>query len=519
MKKNALWWIIGLMSTALLGVIVMQAYWINQSIKLSEEQFNKNVFLSLNSVVSKLELAEVYATTSDFLPPSFGGVTDLEKEEILSMARRNQLSVEFSFVQELPVDSFLAFESEDLFESHGEDCQCPTCKNSRLDTHLDIYYRQFTKAFAQRSTCNKPITQRIDFNHFDELLEEELKNQGIEIDYTYGVYSDRRKSFVVTNTNLKKIKTEKDKKPTVLKASLQDLSTSKYRVKLFPSDIDLPGYLVVHFPGRVGYVWRSVLPTLLGSILFSGVILFCFAYTIQVIFEQKKLSEIKNDFINNMTHEFKTPIATISLAADSINNPMILNNPDKVQRFANIIKAENKRMNKQVEKVLSMALLDKREVNLSIREINIHEIIARAVDNLSLQVEQKDGKILQDLQAEYPMIEADETHISNVIHNLLDNANKYTPEKPEISVHTRNVEGGVQIMVKDNGLGMSKDQRRKIFDKFYRVPTGNRHDIKGFGLGLSYVKAIVAEHKAEISVQSELGKGSRFILTFKHKMN
>jgi two-component system phosphate regulon sensor histidine kinase PhoR len=165
-----------------------------------------------------------------------------------------------------------------------------------------------------------------------------------------------------------------------------------------------------------------------------------------------------------------------------------------------------------------MALLDRREVNLSIREIDVHEIVARAVDNLSLQVEQKDGKILQDLQAEYPMIEADETHISNVIHNLLDNANKYTPEKPAISVHTRDVEGGVQIMVKDNGLGMSKEQRRKIFDKFYRVPTGNRHDIKGFGLGLSYVKAIVNEHKGDITVQSELGKGSRFILTFKHKM-
>lgn len=515
MKKDALWWIIGLMSVALLGVIVMQAYWINQSIKLSEEQFNKNVFMSLNSVVSKLELAEVYATTSDFLPPSFGGITEDEKEEILDVARRNQLSVEFSFVQDLPVDSFLAFESEDFFENHDEDCQCSACQNKRFDTHMDIYYRHFTKAFAQRSTCNKPITQRIDFNNFDNLLVEELKNQGIEIDYTYGVYSDRKKSFVVTNSHLK----EPDaKQPVVLKASLQDLTTSKYKVKLFPSDIDLPGYLVVHFPGKVGYMWRSVLPTLLGSILFSGVILFCFAYTIQVIFEQKKLSEIKNDFINNMTHEFKTPIATISLAADSIGNPMILHKPDKVQRFANIIKQENKRMNKQVEKVLSMALLDRKEVNLNVRTINIHEIISRAVDNISLQVEKKDGKILQDLKADNPIIEADETHISNVIHNLLDNANKYTPETPEISVHTKNVADGVQIIIKDNGLGMSKEQRRKIFDKFYRVPTGNRHDIKGFGLGLSYVKAIVTEHKGDIVVQSELGKGSSFILTFKHSI-
>lgn len=516
MKKDALWWIIGLMSVALLGVIVMQAYWINQSIRLSEEQFDKNVFMSLNSVVSKLELAEVYATTSDFLPPSFGGITDNEKAEILDVARRNQLSVEFSFVEDLPADSFLVFESDDFFENHGDDCQCANCQNNRIDANLDIYYRHFTKAFAQRSTCNKPITQRIDFNNFDNLLADELKNQGIEIDYAYGVYSDRKKSFVVRNIHLKEVD---KKKPTTLKASLQDLSASKYKVKLFPSDIDLPGYLVLHFPGKVGYMWRSVLPTLLGSILFSGVILFCFAYTIQVIFEQKKLSEIKNDFINNMTHEFKTPIATISLAADSIGNPMILHKPDKVQRFANIIKAENRRMNKQVEKVLSMALLDRQEVNLNVRSINVHEIISRAVDNISLQVEKKEGRILQDLKADNPIIEADETHISNVIHNLLDNANKYTPETPEISVHTRNVDGGVQIMVKDNGLGMSKEQRRKIFDKFYRVPTGNRHDIKGFGLGLSYVKAIVTEHKGDINVQSELGKGSRFILTFKHNIN
>ena len=519
MRKNALWWIIGLMSIALLGVIVMQAYWMNQSIKLNNEQFDKNVFNSLHSVVGKLEMAEVYATTSDFMPPSYGGITDAERAEIMEAARRNQVSVEFSFVQELPKDSFLVFETENTFGAHDdEDCDCIQCHNNRIDAHLDIYYRHFTKAFAQHSTCNKPITQRIDLENFDDLLAEELKNQGIDINYTYGVYSDRIKSFVAMDTHLKDLEESKKERPKVLKASLQDLTASKYRTKLFPSDIDLPGYLMVHFPGKTGYMWRSVLPTLLGSILFSGVILFCFAYTIQVIFEQKKISEIKNDFINNMTHEFKTPIATISLAADSISNPIILNNPDKVNRFAGIIRAENKRMNKQVEKVLQMALLDKRDVRLNIRSINIHDFISKAVDNLSLQVEQKDGQILQDLQAENAVIEADETHFSNVIHNLLDNANKYSPEKPAISVHTKNVEGGVQIMIKDNGLGMSKEQRKKIFDKFYRVPTGNRHDIKGFGLGLSYVKAIIAEHKGEISVQSELGKGSQFILFFRHKV-
>lgn len=516
MKKNALWWIIGLMSVALLGVVVMQAYWINQSIKLSEEQFNKNVFLSLNAVISKLELAEVQATTSDFFPADFVAITDREKAEILNDARRSQSSVEFSFLEDETVDSLITLEPNDFFQNHGEDCQCLSCQRNRIDTNLDIYYRHFTKVFVQRSTCNKPIMQRIDEQNFNQLLLEELSGKGIDIDYTFGIYSDRKKTFV--HQGGYKSRDREDQNNKVLKASLQDLATSRFRVRLFPSDIDIPGYLVVHFPGQVGYMWRSVLPTLLGSILFSGVILFCFAYTIQIILEQKKLSEIKNDFINNMTHEFKTPIATISLAADSISNKIILDKPDKVLRFANIIKAENKRMNKQVEKVLSMALLDKKEVKLTLKSVNVHDIISRAVDNLSLQVEKKGGRILQYLKAEDAVIEADETHISNVIHNLLDNANKYTLEQPEISVHTRNVEGGVQIMVKDNGIGMSKEQRRKIFDKFYRVHTGNRHDIKGFGLGLSYVKAIVSEHKADVKVQSELGKGSQFILTFKHSI-
>lgn len=511
MKKNALWWIIGLMSVALLGVVVMQAYWINQSIKLSEEQFNKNVYSALNSVVSKLELAEIYANTSNILP-SIHNIPSKKRQHIIE---DNNIISEFSFIQNIPPDSFLVFEEDAYFEDHGTNCNCHDCRKNRIDGSLDIYYRHITKAFAQRSTCNKPILQRIDLNHLDGLMKEELVQQGVDINYYYGIYSDRRKSFVVTNNHVTKNKTHGT---TIQKASLQDLVNSKYKVRLFPSDIDIPGFIVMHFPGKVGYMWRSVMPMLIGSILFSGIILFCFAYTIQVIFEQKKLSEIKNDFINNMTHEFKTPIATISLAADSISSPMLLNKPDKIQRFANIIKAENRRMNKQVEKVLQMALIDKRDFTLNLKPINIHEVIEKAVGNISLQVEKKDGQIVKDLGAKNPIIEADETHISNVIHNLLDNANKYSPERPQISVHTRNVSSGIQVMVKDEGIGMSKEARKHIFDKFYRVHTGNRHDVKGFGLGLSYVKAILTEHKAAINVKSELGKGSRFILFFHHEI-
>jgi two-component system phosphate regulon sensor histidine kinase PhoR len=260
-------------------------------------------------------------------------------------------------------------------------------------------------------------------------------------------------------------------------------------------------------------VWKN----LLASILFTGIILFCFAYTISVIIQQKKVSEMKGDFINNMTHEFKTPIATISLATDSISSPKIAGNPEKVKRFANIIKQENVRMNNQVEKVLQMAMLDKKDFSLKLTDVNLHEIIGRATENISLSVERKEGTVTTDLQADKPIVEADLTHVSNIVNNLLDNANKYSPEKPEISVATRNVNDGIQVIITDKGIGMSKEARKHIFDRFYRVHTGDRHDVKGFGLGLSYVKAMIVAHKGQINVKSDLGKGSSFTLFFPFK--
>jgi two-component system phosphate regulon sensor histidine kinase PhoR len=241
--------------------------------------------------------------------------------------------------------------------------------------------------------------------------------------------------------------------------------------------------------------------------------MFSFWYTIQVIFRQKQLSEIKNDFINNMTHEFKTPIATISLAADSIGSPVVMGNPDKIRRFIDIIRQENRRMNSQVERVLQMALIDKKDFELKITEVNVHDLVLQAVDNFSLQVEKREGIIRTELLADKPVIEADATHLTSVIHNLLDNANKYSPEKPDITVSTRNVPIGIEITVTDHGMGISKEARKHIFDKFYRVHTGNIHDVKGFGLGLSYVKAIMVAHKGLVDVKSEPGKGSSFSLT------
>ena len=226
---------------------------------------------------------------------------------------------------------------------------------------------------------------------------------------------------------------------------------------------------------------------------------------------------MKTDFINNMTHEFKTPIATISLAADSIQSPMISGNKDKVNRFAGIIKQENKRMLEQVEKVLQMAKFDRENLNLKLTQVDIHNLITLAVNNVSLQVGLKEGTVNSELNASKHIIEADENHISNIIHNLLDNANKYTPIKPDIKVITKDKAEGIEIIVKDNGIGLSKEARKHIFEKFYRVHTGNLHDVKGFGLGLSYVKALVTAHSGSVSVKSELGKGSSFIINFPYK--
>jgi signal transduction histidine kinase len=219
-----------------------------------------------------------------------------------------------------------------------------------------------------------------------------------------------------------------------------------------------------------------------------------------------------------MTHEFKTPIATISLAADSINNPKVLDFPEKVKYFTNIIKEENRRMNAQVENVLQMSLIDKRDFDLRVTELDVNEIIGRAAKNIRLQLERKDGAIALDLNAQNPLIESDENHLYNVITNLLDNAIKYSPEKPNIKVGTENTNDGIKIWVEDNGIGISNEAQQKIFDKFFRVTTGNIHNVKGFGLGLSYVKAIVLAFKGKIAVQSEPGKGSRFevFLPFKY---
>lgn len=249
------------------------------------------------------------------------------------------------------------------------------------------------------------------------------------------------------------------------------------------------------------------------------ILLFAFSYFIFTIIRQKKLSTIKNDFISNMTHEFKTPISTISLASEMLGDESIVKTPEKQKRFLKMIKDENKRLSVLVESILQTAILDKGEFKLKLNELDIHEIITTAINNTNLLVEQRNGKIVTNLNATKTRLMADRVHLTNIVFNLIDNAIKYSKEIPEITITTNDSSNGINIIVKDNGIGISKENQRKIFDKFYRVPTGNVHNVKGFGLGLSYVQAVVNKHGGEITVHSELGKGSIFTIFLPYSPN
>jgi len=290
------------------------------------------------------------------------------------------------------------------------------------------------------------------------------------------------------------------------------------QAKLFPNDIlGKNNYLYLYFPEKSNHVIREVWLPISSSVLFILVIISCFIYAIKVIIRQKALSDTKNDFINNMTHEFKTPLATVSLAVEALQDPE-LSSQDKFRaRYLGIIKDENKRLVSQVENVLQAAALDRKDFNLKIELLNLADILESTVGHFGLQVEKKGGQIIFFNELNQPMIEGDLFHLTHIFNNLLDNANKYSPETPTISIEARDDSDQVFITIKDEGIGLNKDALRKIFDKFYRVPTGNVHDVKGFGLGLSYVKAMLEAHKGGIRVSSELGKGSSFTINLPKK--
>ena len=345
---------------------------------------------------------------------------------------------------------------------------------------------------------SRDIYERLDYQTLDTLLKKELNSRGITIPYQHGVKNGSSMIFSSFSVNYS---------PNLLK--------NAYKVLLFPNDLQPQNhFLYVYFPDTKGFILRNMWTVFFSSILLIMMVGGVFYSSVNTMLKQKKLANIKNDFINNMTHEFKTPISTISLAVEVMKDNEVKKDSSKMSRYLNIIQDENRRLGTQVEKVLQMALLDKGEVELRLDAVDIHETIEQVLTNLSVQIEQKNGIVKLELAAENPIIDADEVHLTNIIYNLLDNANKYSPENPQITIRTENVGNSLKISVLDKGIGMTKEQITRIFERFYRVPTGNLHDVKGFGLGLSYVKKMVESHSGQIFVESKLGEGSKFEIVF-----
>ncbi|WP_299518462.1 HAMP domain-containing sensor histidine kinase, partial [uncultured Flavobacterium sp.] len=270
--------------------------------------------------------------------------------------------------------------------------------------------------------------------------------------------------------------------------------------------------LLVSFPEKKKFIFSDLIAIAMLSLIFTLIIIIAYSNALNQLFKQRQISEIKTDFINNMTHEFKTPIATINLALDAIKNPKVIEDKEKVHRYLQMIRDENKRMHAQVENVLRISKLEKRELEINKEPLDVNEIINDAIDHVSLIVEDREGTIKKHFQANRTTVLLNDVHFTNVFVNILDNAVKYSPEKPIIDIYTENIKDFLIIKIKDHGAGMSKVAQKRIFEKFYREHTGDIHNVKGHGLGLAYVKRIVEEHNGQISVESEKGKGSTFIL-------
>ena len=352
-----------------------------------------------------------------------------------------------------------------------------------------------------------PLEKRVpDIESLDTLIKSELLSKGITLAYEF---------WVSPSNNKKNIIYRKASNTTI-----DPLDDNTYAHILFSNDVATkdPGMIYLRLPNKNTAIFNNMFVTLASSVGLLLVLISIFAYTIYAIIRQKKLSEMKTDFINNMTHEFKTPVATIMIASEALKDPEVVEDKSRIGRLANIIYDENVRLGNHIERVLSVARLERKEIKLEYNPVNVNDLITAVVDSMGLQLQKKGATISLNLNADPDLVMADELHLSNVIYNLIDNANKYSIDSPNITISTKNNAKNLYIDVTDKGIGMTKDQTKRIFDQFYRVPTGNLHDVKGFGLGLNYVQDIITEMGGTIKVNSEKDLGTTFEvgLPFKH---
>lgn len=326
----------------------------------------------------------------------------------------------------------------------------------------------------------------------ENLLKSEFKEKNLDYDFEYIVYDCFNDSIVFGNY----VDLNSEEKKLVQTSTGTNWNKASH-------------YFGVYFPAKELYIFNELGIWVVSTIFLLLVVIF-FSYTIWVILKQKRLSEIRTDFINNMTHELKTPISTIALSSEVLTNPNITKDPERLSNYANIIKEETERLKNQVEKVLQMATLDKKKVDMDKDSVDMHDAIEKTVTGFELILNANEGKIVTDLRAKNHLVKGDKTHLTNVLFNLIDNAIKYSQSEPHIEISTEDHKNGMYIRVKDNGIGMSREEQKHVFEKFYRVPTGDKHDVKGFGIGLNYVRRVVRQHNGKIQLKSQLKSGSTF---------
>lgn len=506
MKKSTIWLLTILMAVTFVGLLYIEIKYMDDIIKMRDDQFSEGVRRSLYMVSSRLEQEEtryyleddvsgaesaaLYSQYPDGQPPHLGGI---------SYSFNTFSGLEGTLTIRGDVDKISKLQSDQLAALDRTNAMREA--QARLDDRVRYQKGILDEVILKISTqaINRPVLERVDSTFTREIIAQELANNGINIPFRFAVVN--RNGIPVYAT---------EGFPNIT----QSEDNTMFVQALFPNDpANKKIFLKVYFPSKAKYILKSV-RFLIPAFAFTLVLLIVFVYTIILAFRQKKLNEMKTDFINNMTHEFKTPISTISLAAQMLNDDSVRKSPGMLQHISSIINDETKRLRFQVEKVLQMSMFDRKKAVFKKKRLDLNEMVENIANSFTLRVEHTGGKIYTEIEAIESALYVDEVHFQNVINNLLDNAVKYRkPDQPiNIYLRTWNDDNHLYLSVRDTGLGIKKENLKKVFDKFYRVHTGNVHDVKGFGLGLAYVKKIIMLHNGDITIDSELGKGTKFTI-------
>ncbi len=536
LKKNRFKILLGVMSIALLGLLLLQFYWIKNVYQLAQERFVENVKMSLDKTVLDLERIEMepllqielfeeglQGSYADFVNREFGDVMKVDE----SIQIRDTVIIKDGEKYQFLVLKGTTFDTTTglLAEHRVITKKLGDIIPSDLESSVLSFQDSNSYAIQLSNSFNRQIMRKAHYldeimvkmftgNYFDDIaLRLNIKLLDSLLAYNFKRNElDTSFQFNITHKS--------GQAPSIQQKSANynpKITSSVFSTLLFPNDI-VPGdyQLIIDFPNENAFLWKEMSSTLIASFLLVLIIVFAFYLSVSTIYKQKQLSEIKNDFISNMTHELKTPISTISLACEAMTDPDVLKDTTSLNGFVSMIDQENKRLAKLVENVLQTALLEKGKMSLKVVDIRLDLLVREIVKAFQIRFKDKGGKIQLE-HIDEVNAQLDRIHFGNVVYNLLDNALKYCTEAPQVLVRLDRTKSGFNLAIKDNGIGISKDEQKRIFEKLYRVPTGDIHNVKGFGLGLNYVESIVKLHKGEITVDSLLGRGSTFKISIENE--